>query len=115
MELLPEECQLLPPTHQQERDKDVLKLEVETLYLLAARGGRGARKIMQDSGAYIVVRELHLQNEDEVIREWCEKVVDLLLGEDGAGHGKDDVRSDENRITEVMDEGDEDDEIVPIF
>ncbi|KAL9098442.1 MAG: hypothetical protein Q9163_005894, partial [Psora crenata] len=117
MELLPEECQLLPPSHRQEQDTEVLKLELETLYLLAARGGREGRKVMRDNGTYVVIRELHLQLEHEAIRGWCEKIVDLLLGEEIKGHGEIEVghsRDREGRVTELADE-DDDNEVVPIF
>ncbi|KAL9639062.1 MAG: hypothetical protein Q9164_001159 [Protoblastenia rupestris] len=117
MELLPEECQLLPPEHQQERNAQVLGLEVETLYLLAARGGREERRVMREQGVYIVVRQVHLEIEDKAIRRWCEKIVDLLLGDGGKGQngGGNKGMNEIGKVAEVTEDEDEEDRIVPIF
>ena len=116
MEMLPEECQLLPPDHEQERDGETLRLEVETLYLLAAKSGRKGRTVMREGGVYVVVRELHLKAQDGKVREWCERIVDLLMGEEGEAT-KDEGEQEGAKVAEVTDRGEEDeeDEIVPIF
>lgn len=127
MDQLPEECQYLPPEHRQEQDVKVVRLLVEVLYLLAARGGGQGRKAMRDGGVYVVVRESHLEyaeregEEAEGVRGWCEKVVDLLMGEEGDGKGVShgakaagDVDGGKV-IGEIEEENDADDEIVPIF
>ena len=126
MELLPEECQYLPPTHEEERDGKVLEALVETIWLLAARGGEPARKVMKESGVYAVIREGHLRwsghgdgNGKRKVVEWCEKIVDLLMGEEkdsGKKAGND--KSDDAKVTEIADDEDDEDEdnaIVPIF
>ncbi|MDI1486142.1 MAG: Protein hgh1 [Ramalina farinacea] len=127
MEQLPEECQYLPPEHKQEQDVKVVGLLVEVLYLLAARGGGQGRKAMRESGVYVAVREVHLEYAEregegaEGVRGWCEKVVDLLMGEEGGGKGvgqggKGEGDVDGGKVIgELEEENDEDDEIVPIF
>ena len=127
MESLPEVCQYLPPEHQQEKDTKVVGLLVEVLYLLAARGGGQGRKVMRERGVYVVVREVHLVYAEregggaEGVRGWCEKGVDLLMGEEGEGKGAGQGGKIEGGVDggkvigEVEGEIDEDDEVVPIF
>ncbi|KAI4283369.1 MAG: hypothetical protein L6R38_002219 [Xanthoria sp. 2 TBL-2021] len=96
-DLLPPELQLLGPEHSQETDRQVLNNIVESLFLICARGGEGAKKSVRDMGAYPVVREVHVGIEDEGIRESVERVVQLLMGD------------------EVGKPDDEDEKIVEIF
>lgn len=88
MESLPEECQFLGEEHRQEREKEIIKTHLETLWLLATRGGVEGRRIVKDRGTYPVIRELHLQLEDEGVRRECEKIVDVLMGDEIASLGK---------------------------
>ncbi|CAL8581515.1 Protein hgh1 [Xanthoria parietina] len=81
-DLLPPELQLLGPEHVPETDLQVLNNIVESLFLICARGGEGARKSVRDLGAYPVVREVHVGIEDEGIRESVERVVQLLMGDE---------------------------------
>ena len=128
METLPEECQyLVAGEHVAETDSTVLSLLLEALYLVIARSGSEGRRVVRSQGAYPIVRELHLRNEEESVRKACEKVVDVLMAEEadhlslkqkelegGAGvdSGTQD-RSEQGRVVEL--EEDEDNEIVPIF
>lgn len=141
MDLLPEECQYLPPTHMAETDESVIGALVETLYLLAARGGVEAREVMKEKGVYIVVRELHLRlaspenkplqkngedsshervgqddNVGSMVPTWCERIVDLLMGDDKATipPHDDGARMAEGRVQEV-EEDQKDTSITPIF
>lgn len=82
--MLPE-LQLLERDHRREPDLGILKTLIETLYVLVGKGGKEVRLAMKEAGAYLVVRELHLEIEDDGVRAACEKVVDVLMidGEDG--------------------------------
>lgn len=131
MDCLPEECQYLTEEHQQERDLEILKIHLETLWLLATRGGVEGRRLVKDGGTYLVIRELHLQIEDESVREGCERIVDVIIGDEvlGGSHEKLDARAKHGAIKDVDAQGggkmitladveedeDEDDAIVPIF
>lgn len=137
MDSLPEVCQYLGEEHVQERDVKILKMHLETLFLLSTRGGVEGARLVRESGTYPVVRELHLDVEDEGVRRGCERLVDVLMGDEavggshegtgGATVGKvrpEDVGGGVGRmVTQAMDvdgkeeqDGDEDDdEIVPIF
>lgn len=85
MDALPETCQYLGTDHVRETDVWVLRIHLETLFLLSTRGGvRGAR-LVREMGAYPVVRELHLDVEDEGVRRGCERLVDVLMGDEAVG------------------------------
>ncbi|KAF6235096.1 hypothetical protein HO173_006723 [Letharia columbiana] len=137
MDSLPEVCQYLGDEHVREKDVKILKIHLETLFLLSTRGGVEGARLVKESGMYPVIRELHLEVEDEGVRRGCERLVDVLMGDEAAGGSHEvvdgkrdgnvgrvgDARSEDmgggvgRMVTQVMDgeEDDEDDEIVPIF
>ena len=94
MDSLPEVCQYLGNEHLQEKDVQILKTHLETLFLLSTRGGLNGTRLVKESGTYPVIRELHLDVEDEGVRRGCERLVDVLMGDDAVGgshegvHGK---------------------------
>ena len=85
MEALPEECQFLTPEHQQEKNVEILKIHLETLFLLATRGGVEGKRLVREGGAYPVVRELHLDFEEAGVRRGCERLVDVVMGDEAVG------------------------------
>ena len=130
MDALPEVCQYLGNEHVRETDVDVLNIHLETLFLLSTRGGGEGKRLVKEMGTYPVVRELHLEVEDEGVRRGCERLVDVIMGDEG-GHEKEHVsggnggvtengnenRGDGRMITQAVDEDEEedDDQIMPIF
>ena len=92
MECLPEVCQYLGKEHVQEKDVQILKTHLETLFLLSTRGGVNGTRLVKESGTYPLIRELHLDVEDEGVRRGCEKLVDVLMGDDAVGGSHDGVR-----------------------
>lgn len=137
MEALPEECQYLTPDHQQEKDQAILKIHLETLLLLSTRGGLVSKMLVRKRGTYPIIRELHLQvDDDEGVRRGCERLVNVIMSDDGthgtvarardgapgrsAGVGTATMkgRDDVGRMVtqaDIEQEDDEDDEIVPMF
>ena len=131
MDTLPEECQYLTDQHVQEIDVEIVKIHLETLWLLATRGGVAGKRIVKEKGTYIVVRELHLSMEDEGVRRGCERIVDTIMGDeiDGLGVtgtsgqgkivGEQEDESGGRMVTQEEPDGEEDDseddKIVPIF
>nr|POF13204.1 protein hgh1 like [Quercus suber] len=100
-----DECQLLPPDKARDAQNDILITHLETLLLLTTT--REGRQRLRDVKVYPIVRELHLQNKDEGVRESCDRLVQVLMrDEEGEGTG------DVPRVEEVV--NDEDDEIVEI-
>lgn len=137
MDALPDVCQYLGSDHVREEDVGVLKIHLETLWLLCTRaaGGEGTR-LVKAMGTYPVIRELHLEVEDEGVRSGCERLVDVIMGDEGVGgsshqgentgagtgmvplsqDGKANERA--GRMVTQLDDNDDDDEddaIVPIF
>ena len=111
---------------------EILKIHLETLFLLATRGGVEGRRLVREGGTYPVVRELHLDVEEEGVRRGCERLVDVIMGDEaiGGSHEKSgargvdraEKREDEHiggaglMVTQGdLEVDDEDDEIVPIF
>ncbi len=138
MNSLPEVCQYLGSEHVQEKDVRILKIHLETLFLLSTRGGAEGARLVKESGTYPVIRELHLDVEDEGVRRGCERLVDVLMGDEAVGGSHEGVgqKRDGNDVGHVRpedmgggvgrmvtqvkddeeeDEDDDDDEIVPIF
>ena len=127
MDALPEECQYLTAEHVQESDLEILKTHLETLWLLATRGGTEGKRLVKERGTYPVIRELHLQFEDESVRRGCERIVDVIMGDvvPGGSHGNDDeherklvkdrLAAGDEKKAEVEEDEDEDNAIVPIF
>lgn len=136
MDNLPEVCQYLGNEHVQEKDVKILKIHLETLFLLSTKGKIESARLVKESGTYPVIRELHLDIEDEGVRRGCERLVDVLMGDEAVGGSHEGTGGKEDRkvgnvrpedagggvgrmVTQVTeekeDEEDEDDEIVPIF
>lgn len=106
--LLPE-LQFLGNDHHREPDLRILKTLVETVYIILGKGTKEVRTEMKKMGAYLVMRELHLDIEDDGVRAACERVVDVLMIDEeneGASRKKNEEREDEKqeaRITESPD------------
>jgi len=103
---LPDEVQLLPPDKQRETEVDIVKTHLETLLLLSST--RHGREVLRAKSVYAVVREVHLQVEDEDVREVCDRIVQVLMrgepeeeGEGQEGSKIEEVDSDEE-IVDVL-------------
>lgn len=98
----------------QESNIDILKGLLEALYLLTTRGNiegekagklREGKRVVKEAGTYYVVRELHLSVEDEGVREGCERLVDVIMGDEieGEGDAKGGAEEDEeDKILEIF-------------
>jgi len=71
------ELQLLPPDKRRETDHDIIQTHVETLMLLTTT--RGGRDLLREVKVYPIIRETHLQVEDDRVREACERLVQVLM------------------------------------
>ena len=100
---------------------DIIRNHLETLFLLVTKGGEAGKKIVKEAGTYVIIRELHLEVEDEAVREVCDRVVQVLMGDevDGVaiseGQGKFAAASAGKMVTQKEEEENEDDKIVEIF
>lgn len=113
--MLPD-LQLLPPEKKRDSDTSIMTTHLETLLLLTTT--RPARELMRQSGVYPVVRETHLHVDDDGVREACERLVQVLMRDEGregaAGlgevgkRGKVDIKGEDAL-------GNEEDEVIEIF
>jgi hypothetical protein len=102
-----DECQLLPPDKERDRESDVLTTHLESLLLLTTE--RESRRRLREVKVYPIIRELHLQVEDESVREGCDRLVQVLMrreeceGEDGAHPRVQEIEEDEDeQIVDVL-------------
>ncbi|KAM7236839.1 hypothetical protein CapIbe_012511 [Capra ibex] len=80
MERLPIDLQYLPPDKQREPDADIRKMLIETIMLLTATAP--GRKQVRDQGAYLILRELHSWEPEPDVRLTCEKLIQVLIGDE---------------------------------
>jgi len=76
LNMLPD-LQLLPPDKTRDPDPTILQTHVETLMLLTTT--REGRDLMREIKVYPIIRETHLQVENEEVREACERLVQVLM------------------------------------
>lgn len=108
---LPEELQLLPPDKKRESSPQILTILVECFLLLCTT--RSMRGFLREKNIYPVIRELHKKVDDEVLKDTCERLVQVLMRDE------DPENEEKPKITEVNGEDeeendDDDDEIVEV-
>ena len=96
------DLQLLPPDKQREPDNNILQTHIETLVLLTST--RPGRELMRQHGVYPIIRETHLRVEDDGVREACERLVQMLKGDE----------EPESRVEEVVEDEGDDDKVVEV-
>ncbi|KAM6458490.1 protein HGH1 homolog isoform 1-T1 [Liasis olivaceus] len=80
MERLPLDLQYLPAEKQREPEADIRKMLLEALLLLTAT--KPGRLLLREKGTYVVLRELHKGEEDPGVHAACEKVIQVLIGDE---------------------------------
>lgn len=77
---LPVELQYLPEDKTREDDPDIRRMLIETLLLLTAT--KAGRQIMMKKNVYPVMREFHKWEKDPRVISACEKLVQVLIGDE---------------------------------
>jgi hypothetical protein len=103
-----DECQLLPPDKERDNQADIMVTHLESLLLLTTE--KESRNRLREVKVYPIVRELHLQVEDEGVREGCDRLVQVLM-RDEEGEGK--AVEGGSRVEEI--EEDEDEQIIDVM
>jgi hypothetical protein len=104
-----DEVQLLPPDKEREKEVDILTTHLESLLLLTTE--KESRHRLRRVKVYPIVRELHLQVENEGVREGCDRLVQVLMrGEEGETESEGGAHP---RVQEI--EEDEDEQIVEVL
>lgn len=106
-----EDLQLLPPDKEREKHADIIKTHLETLLLLTTT--REGRDRFRSVKVYPIIRELHLQHEDEEVREGCDRVVQIIA-RDEEGEGEEPPEPPKIQEVEEVEE-DEEDQIVEVL
>lgn len=79
-ECLPVDLQYLPEDKKREEDPDIRKMLLETLLLLTAT--KAGRQTLKDKNVYPITRELHKWEKDVHVAAACEKLVQVLIGDE---------------------------------
>ncbi|XP_044024137.1 protein HGH1 homolog [Siniperca chuatsi] len=77
---LPVDLQYLPEDKKREEDADIRKMLLETLLLLTAT--KAGRQTLKDKNAYPIMREFHRWEKDVHVTAACEKLVQVLIGDE---------------------------------
>ena len=111
-----DECQLLEPDKEREPDLEIMKTHLETLLLLSTT--REGRDVLRRVKVYPIIRECHMQVENEDVREACDRLVQLLMRKE-EGEEEDEIPPPDvgGRLVELGpdEEEDEDEKIVDIL
>jgi hypothetical protein len=112
-----DELQLLEPDKEREKDVEIMKTHLETLLLLSTT--KEGREVLRRIKVYPIVRECHLQVDDEGVREACDRVVQIVMRKEEGEEDDEAQNGDDNkgRLLELKDddEEDEDEKIVDIL
>ncbi|KAJ5667917.1 uncharacterized protein N7477_006487 [Penicillium maclennaniae] len=88
MSMLPD-LQLLPPDKKRDSDLTIITTHLETLLLLTTtREGRDKMRAVQ---VYPVIRECHLNVEDDDVRESCDRLVQVIMRDEEGEEEKNDT------------------------
>ncbi|XP_024126719.1 protein HGH1 homolog isoform X2 [Oryzias melastigma] len=77
---LPVDLQYLPEDKKREEDPDIRKMLLEALLLLTAT--KAGRKALKDKKVYPIMREFHRWETDVHVAAACEKLIQVLIGEE---------------------------------
>ncbi|XP_029287734.1 protein HGH1 homolog [Cottoperca gobio] len=77
---LPVDLQYLPEDKKREEDPDIRKMLLETLLLLTAT--KAGRDILQEKSVYPIMREFHNWEKDVHVTVACERLVQVLIGDE---------------------------------
>ncbi|KAL2080062.1 hypothetical protein ACEWY4_023855 [Coilia grayii] len=80
---LPVDLQYLPEDKRREEDPDIRKMLIETLLLLTAT--KRGRQILKNKNVYPIMREFHKWEKDPHVIAACEKLVQVLIGDEPEG------------------------------
>lgn len=74
------DLQYLPEDKKREEDADIRKMLLETLLLLTAT--KAGRQTLKDKSVYPIMREFHNWEKDVHVTAACEKLVQVLIGDE---------------------------------
>lgn len=99
---MPDALQLLPPDKTREKEADIIKIHLDTLMLLTTT--RPGRDKLREKKVYPIVRELHLQTDDDEVRENCDRLVQVIMRDE---EGEESEMPEMPKVAEIDDDDDE--------
>lgn len=90
---LPDELQLLDDNKKYEHLSEIIAVHLESILLLCST--RKGRDYLREKSVYPVVRELHKVSKDEKVTEMCDRLVQMLMRDEG------DQKPDNEEIEEI--------------
>jgi hypothetical protein len=96
-----DDLQLLPPDKEREKDADIVKTHLDTVLLLTTT--KAGRDVLKRIKVYPIIREVHLQIEDEDVRESCDRIVQVILRDEDEG-------KEQPKVKEIAAEEEEDED-----
>jgi hypothetical protein len=66
----------LEPDKEREKDKEIMKVHLETLLLLSTT--QESRAMLRQVKIYPIIRECHMHVDDDGVREACDRVVQVI-------------------------------------
>ena len=95
--MLPE-LQMLPPEKKRDPDDSIVQTHLETLMLLSTT--RHGRDLMRQIKVYPLIRETHSHSTHDGVKEACERLVSVLIRDEGEPE-ETDAKDNEDRLVEV--------------
>ncbi|XP_029441710.1 protein HGH1 homolog isoform X2 [Rhinatrema bivittatum] len=80
MEGFPLDLQYLPEDKKREEDPDIRRMLIEAIMLLTAT--KAGRQLVREKGTYLILRELHKWEKEPDVRIACEKLIQVLIGDE---------------------------------
>ncbi|KAG0283323.1 hypothetical protein BGZ97_008591 [Linnemannia gamsii] len=99
MEGMPEDIQLLPPTKTREADAHLRETLLEGLILLTST--REGRDYLREKKTYPVVQKMHAAETEDNVQEIAERIVNMLMRDEGHDISEIKEDDDEDGISEV--------------
>lgn len=105
---LPDELQFLDEDRKIEPLKDIICVHLESLLLLCAT--RKDREFLRNKGVYPLIRELHKESKDDKVSELCDRLVQMLMRDEGEEKGDEEelneIKGMLNKVEEIDDDVD---------
>ncbi|CAF0747632.1 unnamed protein product [Didymodactylos carnosus] len=79
-EELPVDLQYLPPDKVREKDPDIKKILLDALLMLCTT--KSVRLYFRRKNVYLILREYHQQETNRVLDLLCEKIIQILIGDE---------------------------------
>ncbi|KAI0200386.1 hypothetical protein F4808DRAFT_429702 [Astrocystis sublimbata] len=107
MTMLPD-LQLLPPDKERDSDPNIIQTHIETLLLLCTT--REAREVLRKINVYPIIRETHSRVKDEGVQDACDRLVQLLMGDEENEEKRQSPVEDLGEVEAGGKDGEDDDE-----